>query len=258
MRIEKIIFPAEPGIELVGLLHVPNRSDNLHAGVIICHGMLSDKDSLKHHKLCDSLAMAGLYSFRFDFRCSGESGERNLMNPASIRLSDEIHDLHEAMKVVRRRVSDVSLIGSSFGGAVALLYAAQDPAINAVATMAAVGRPEGLFKRLGVAHRIKEWESAGELMIDGQNFYYDLYEDALQHNVLKACRKIKCPALIVHGSQDQVVDPDDAIKIHKALSGEKKLEMVTGADHAFSEDEHKKHLFEVIYNFILSKSGGPA
>jgi fermentation-respiration switch protein FrsA (DUF1100 family) len=46
------------------------------------------------------------------------------------------------------------------------------------------------------------------------------------------------PTLIIHGSMDEIVPVEHALKIYEAAPEPKRLEIIDGGDHTFSRAEH--------------------
>lgn len=107
------------------------------------------------------------------------------------------------------RGEPVSLIGSSMGGYVAALYAASHPEVETVVLMApAFHFPGRWLERIGPV-QAAEWKSRGYLEMPdyrtggSARVGYCLMEDALRHT---AAPVFPQPALLFHGSRDEVVD----------------------------------------------------
>ena len=71
-REERVSFSNCRGQTLKGILHLPEGNE-VHAAVILCHGMESNKESNKLTALSRALARRGIMAMRFDFAYSGES-----------------------------------------------------------------------------------------------------------------------------------------------------------------------------------------
>ncbi len=137
---ERVAFASRRGNRLVGVVHTAagEGAAGSPAGVILCHGMESTKDGAKQRLLGERLSRAGMSVLRFDFSYVGESeGEF-----ADLTFRGEVDDLVGAWDFFRTRVGGpIGLLGSSMGGAVALLFAAAEPRVRALATIAAVAHP---------------------------------------------------------------------------------------------------------------------
>ena len=90
--------------------------------VILCHGFLSNKHSNTNRRLSELLPAKGISTFCFDWFGMGES-EGSFAEVTVGRCYDQ---LERALAFVRDQgYSRIGLIGSSFGGLIALLVAAQ-------------------------------------------------------------------------------------------------------------------------------------
>ncbi len=124
-----LTFQNRRGERLAGVLH----GDPAEVAVICCHGMLSTKDGPKHVMLAEELERAGLACLRFDFAGRGASEGRL----EDLCFSGQVDDLEAAIDLLAARgVQRLGLFGSSMGGAVALLAAARDERVVAIATLA--------------------------------------------------------------------------------------------------------------------------
>ena len=116
------------------------------------------------------------------------------------------------LAIVRKLAStdDVTVFGSSLGGYVAALYAAEAPRVRQVILLAPAF---GLAGRWGEAlggDRLHEWQSRGRLSFhhfaEGRERHlsYEFIVDADQH---PAYPSITQPALVFHGRYDTTVPP---------------------------------------------------
>jgi pimeloyl-ACP methyl ester carboxylesterase len=216
--------------------------------------MESTKDGTKQRLLRERLATLGIGVLGFDFSYVGESeGEF-----ADLTFGGEVEDLGGAWDFVRGSdPGQVALVGSSMGGAVALLFAGSEPGVAAIATIAAVGRPERMLAELR-PDEIARWRAAGTFSLGGVRLRSTFLDDLDGIDVLAACRGIRCPVLVIHGDQDHVVPPSDADEIAAALGGASELEIVPGADHRFSRPEHLDWLLDRVVDWLAPRFLGTA
>jgi uncharacterized protein len=230
MREEKVSFVNQRGQTLDGVLHHPAAGAS-RAGVILCHGMESNKESDKLVLLSQELARGGLLALRFDFAYAGKSGKFE-----EITYSGEVEDLRAAFAFMRdRRAGKIAIFGSSMGGTVALLFAAHQAGVATVVTIAAPVHPERFTSRLLTPAQVEEWRKTGHTFYHGQRINVSLLHDLGNLNVPAAAQKISCPVLVLHGDRDDVVPVDEAHELFGSLRGSKKLSIVRGADHRFSD-----------------------
>jgi pimeloyl-ACP methyl ester carboxylesterase len=231
MHEERLSFTNSRGDKLSGVLHHPT-SGTPRGAVILCHGMESNKNSEKIVSLGAALASRGILALRFDFSYVGESTGRF----EDITYSGEVDDLRAAYALVRNRhPGKIAILGSSMGGTVALLFAADEPAIAALVTVAAPVHPEEFPRRTLTPKQIDEWRNRGFTFYHGQRLNVSLLHNLEKINILEAAVRITCPVLIVHGDADDVVPVKEAHELHGHLTNSKKLLILKGGDHRLSD-----------------------
>jgi pimeloyl-ACP methyl ester carboxylesterase len=227
---EKITFSSSGAKIIVGIVHHPG-GEFPRGAVILCHGMDSTKDSEKLISLGRGLAGRGFLTLRFDFAYVGESSERF----EDITYSGEVEDLRAACAFMRHRYSgEIGILGSSMGGTVALLFAAEDPGIAALVTIAAPLHPEAFPRRVLSHDALQKWRDRGFTFYNRQRLNLALLEDLESLNVVESARKIACPVLIIHGESDEVVPVEEAHELNACIWGKKKLLILKGTDHRLS------------------------
>ena len=228
---ERVSFPSRRGNRLVGIVHTAAGAASDRPGVILCHGMESTKEGTKHRLLGERLSGRGFEVLRFDFSYVGESeGEFE-----DLSFRGEVEDLAGAWAFLRSRGADpIGVLGSSMGGTVALLFAASEPDVAALATIAAVAHPARSLAELRPAE-IDRWRRDGVFALGGMRLKKTFLEDVETLDVLEACKQIRCPTFVAHGDADRVVPSSDGEAIAEALGGEHRLKIYPGADHRFSK-----------------------
>jgi pimeloyl-ACP methyl ester carboxylesterase len=230
MREENCSFVNRHGQALSGVLHHPH-ADAPRGGVILCHGMESNKESYKLVLLSRELAQRNLLALRFNFACAGESGKFE-----EITYSGEVEDLQAAFSFMRyHHAGKIAVLGSSMGGTVALLFAAQDTDVATVVTIAAPVHPERFASRLLTPAQLQEWRKTGYTFYHGQRINVSLLHDLEKLNVPEAAQKISCPVFVLHGDADDVVPVEEAHELNEYLPGSKRLSILKGADHRLSD-----------------------
>jgi alpha/beta superfamily hydrolase len=216
MTEERLSFTNSRGNTLAGVLHHPAESRVQRGAVILCHGMESDKNSEKLIFLSRALAQAGVAALRFDFSYAGESSG----NFEELTCSGEVEDLRAAYDLMQERYpGKIAILGSSLGGTVALLFAAQQPQVAALATLAAPLRPEDFPKRMLTPAQLQQWRAQGYTFFNRRRLNVTLLEDLDRIDVVTAAKKVRCPALILHGDADKVVPIEEAYELYGCLMG---------------------------------------
>ena len=214
------------GHKLAGVLHSPAQKTS--ACVITCHGLLSSKDSEKYVDIARKFCEEGFAVLRFDFRGCGESNGGS----KETTLTGRIEDLGHALDFVQKQGhEDVGLIGSSLGGCVSILKAAEDRRVKVLVTWATPCYTDELFGK----------------EIEG---FQELRRDISRYNMVEAVKEVNCPIMIVHGSLDELVPPSHAEALYKNANKPKNIVIIDGADHRFSDLAHRRRAIEVTLNWF--------
>lgn len=243
MQEERIIFSNSCGQRLVGVLHRPDGSETASA-VILCHGMESSKESEKLVTLSRQLAERGILALRFDFSGSGESEGKF----AEMTYSGEVEDLRAVYEVVMKyRPKKIGVLGSSMGGTVALLFAAEEKNVAALVTIAAPVHPERFSERLSTPEETQRWRARGFTQYHGRRLNVSLLQELEVLDAPKAARKISCPVLVIHGDKDDIVPVEEGRELFAELAAPKRLCIIAGSGHRLTEPAHlQKALAESI------------
>lgn len=242
MTPQRVSFRNARGQMLAGLLH----GEPGGAVAVSCHGMLSTKDGEKHLMLAALLAERGVATLRFDFAGRGDS-EGDLFD---LSYSNEMEDLDAAVSYLAGRgVQRIGLFGSSMGGTVALMAAARDERIVAIATLAAVGHPEAIDERY--LQQAVTWRRQGYIDTEAGRIGCGFLEDAEQHNLIASVGVLLAPVLVLHGEDDDVIPCSDGHDIATAARNVE-LEIVFGADHRFSDPTHLRPAMKKVADFLAT------
>ena len=166
-------------------------------GIIYLHGFASGPSSAKARQIVDPLAAEG---FDVSVPDQNEGDFRGLT-------------VSRALELARRSVRDRTLvIGSSLGGYLAALLAAQDERVKALVLMApGFDLARRMETRYGAA-AIEDWRRRGALEVDHyaqggkQPIGFGFFEDALRH---RGYPPLRVPTYLLHGTKDDTV-PSEA------------------------------------------------
>jgi pimeloyl-ACP methyl ester carboxylesterase len=216
------------------LSRASNQTDRL---VVLCHGFLSNKNSTTNKALTRVLNENGIATLRFDFFGQGESEGRFEAITVSTAIDQTIAVLDIAGSLGFRRLG---LMGSSFGGLVVILTAAQRSDLAAIGLKCPVPDfPEMLRLEFSEAG-MERWKQRDEIpdVAGGPNpikLRFAFYKDCLHHDSYKAAESIQAPVRIVQGDCDEYVPLHQSHRLVEALHGPKDLRIIPGADHGFTK-----------------------
>lgn len=201
-------------------------------------------------KLVPMLTQRGIGTFLFDFAGLGHSpGDYK-----SLTLSRGCRDFRATMEFVlssgKHDKERIGVIGSSFGGNVALLEAYKFSQIKAVGLKSAsTFLPEGYQDELG-SEKMEEWGRVGYL--DEVGHTYEIVFDSLFHNTYETASRIEAPVRIVHGTADSSVPIRHARDLLKVLKKGSMTE-IDGADHWYAEGDEWERMANNLVDFMASQ-----
>jgi pimeloyl-ACP methyl ester carboxylesterase len=223
------VIPAEhieiaiPDGSLAAAVHLPLR---LPASVVVCcHGLLSSKDSAKFVRMGEEFSENGLAVVRFDFSGCGASRA----SLAESLLAGRMRDLRAVLDFVYNRPWSngiTGLLGSSFGGYLALLAASSDlERIKSVVCWAAPfdlekitlppGEPRALRKRFPPGFELGAPTS------------------------LEAMPPIS-GVLAIHGKLDETVPWQEALEIYHRARDPRRLLVMEKVEHRFLDPASRR------------------
>ena len=204
-------------------------------------------------EIAEALAGCGIATLRLDDRGVGASaGDAN-----AAAAEDTAADAHAALRFLRARpdidLRRVGLIGHSYGGQIAPMVAAEDPAVAAVVLLADPAHPFRETMRYQHRYRIgndptiapADRDAALEEAMRQQEANVAASTEAWRRSIqdrdpLPTARRLRMPVLILHGLTDRAVDPEDARLLEVAIreNGNRRVErrLFPGVNHHFQRD----------------------
>lgn len=165
-----------------------------HLRVLYLHGFASGPHSRKARFFAEKLSAAGV---RVEIPTLDEGHFQNLTITGQLQVVDRAVDGDAAI-----------LIGSSLGGYLAALYAADHPQISRLLLLAPAFRFHSLWTTRMEAEQLQSWRKNGSLPIFNyaagreMSIGYQLMEDSMRY---QPAPDFSQPALIFHGTQDPYV-----------------------------------------------------
>ena len=227
--IEKITFKNKQGLNLAGVLHTPeNKTDKI---IIFVHGFTSHKDRPRYTKGAEEFTKKGYAVFRFDFGACGES-EGN-----KITIKNQVEELNSAIDLMKKKgFKDIALYGHSLGGLDAILCNQEDIKTMILLSPVTTNKDPGLLKQKNYK---EEHEKTGKVVFKREGREYllpkEYFEERNKIKQDKILSKIKCPVLIIHGTEDQSIPLKHSENAMKYLPKGSKLEIIKGGNHNLYE-----------------------
>ncbi|MBK8549748.1 MAG: prolyl oligopeptidase family serine peptidase [Ignavibacteria bacterium] len=227
--------------------------------VIFCHGFKGFKDWGSFPYLMDTFALQNSFAVSFNFSYNGAGENKNEQSEftrlelfAQNTFSRELDDLGSVIDYLFEHkneynydTSNITLIGHSRGGGIAILKTAEDKRVTKLIVLSSVNS----FDRYSDTLKSK-WKETGyfEVMNSRTNqmmrLNYILIEDLEENkdrlDIQKAIAKINVPVLLIHGTQDITVDYSNAedlytrhIEANKDYQKTTELVLLDNTGHTF-------------------------
>lgn len=216
--------------------------------VILCHGFRGYKDWGFLPFLATRLAEEGMPAVAFNFSSSGIAGaDGGFGEPERFRRGTYGGDLDDLgivtdwmeARLDRGAEPRFGLAGHSRGGVIALLRAARDRRVRAVATLGAPSRigvwPDGYFEawRRGESAEVYDFRTKETLRL-GPDLYVDWERNQAKYDTRSAAAALTAPLLVVHGTRDALVPLSEADTLAGfGRSTATELRIIEGAGHSF-------------------------
>lgn len=216
--------------------------------VVFCHGFKGFWDWGGFPRFLDAAAARGWAAVGFSFSGSGVSRGDVVDEPerfAENTVSREVADLADVVRAIRSDAipaggrGPIAVAGHSFGGGVAILYAAEDASIAAVVGWAAIATAERFppdeiarWRRDGYTTAVNT-RTGQELRISTA-FLDDLDANRARLDIPAAASRLAAPLLLLHGGADESVPLAEARAIAaRAAAQRSRLIVIPGAGHTF-------------------------
>jgi pimeloyl-ACP methyl ester carboxylesterase len=272
------------GLRLAGTLRVPDKlpSGERRAAFLVLHGFGSNRSSSNVLAPSKVLGELGYVTLAFDMRGCGESeGEHG-----RVICLEQVEDTRNALTLLTRQAcvdpQRIGVIGSSFGGAVAVYAAGVDDRFAAVISNGGWGDGERKFR--GQHKSPQEWARFTKMLEDGREQHartgkslmvprYDIVpipphlRSNLASNSIEAFpaetaqsmfdfraddvvgRIAPRPLLLLHAANDSVTPTEQSIELFKRAGQPAELHLISDADH-FMLGESNARIWDLLRGWL--------
>ena len=249
---EEVTFTNKAGEKLSGYLHSPE--GEVKAGVILAHCFSCSKHIKLTRELCHKLVQRGCLCLRFDFSGNGQSEGKFEHS----HYTKQIEDFNSAVDfLISKGIKKLFAVGHSMGAAVTILAGAQNDLIQSIVSIAGISDTKEV-QTLFTPEQIKEAKETGmtKVKIFGRELPMsrEFIEDSEKHDMKKVLNEMHKPIFFIHGTEDTVVNIDHAEQMYSYANEPKKIEIIQGADHMFSNEEHINKVCELVDEWFQKSS----
>jgi dipeptidyl aminopeptidase/acylaminoacyl peptidase len=249
VKIEPVSLKVE-GITIAGQLYLPEGKAP-YPVVCACHGIpagIPDPSDRGYALLAEQIVPHGFAVFIFNFRGAGASGG-NLDMAGWARDLRAVVDYLAALAEVDG--SRLCLLGFSAGAVVSVYLAAQDERVSSVAAFACPAEFDFFSQNDDPRPLIDHYREIGA--IRDADFPVSPREWLRGFELVKPIDYIDKisprPLLLVHGSQDEVVDVSQARRLYAKAGQPKQLAIIEGAGHRL---RHSQEAMSIVIDWLKS------
>ena len=251
---ERVRINNKRSLRLSAIIDRPQHQE-LCPAVVVLHGFTGFKEEEHISDFAVKLAAAGIAAIRFD--ASGFGNSEGTVE-ADFRVSHYLDDIKLALQHLSQLdyvdAERIGICGHSLGGGLAIITAAQEPAIK---TCCAV-QPSRVRMAEGSPYDLVAWEKSGWLEMECAHPKYSTvripWEFALdrnQHDSAQAAAKLNIPFMLMYGTSDSTVPPQVCLSIFEQATCPKELIALEGYEHDFRlRPDERRHVTNLLVDFF--------
>lgn len=247
------------GLKIRGKLFIPQGSGPFSV-VIFLHGLTGTYRTGKNLSILKALSGIGILGVGFDHANEAVStSEGDFYN---LTFNSRREDLEAVLNfILNYQLVDkgrIGLCGHSLGGVLAAVFASERVAFKALALVSAVWDPKVEMPLL-LEITAEEWKKQGFVdfekldplwKVGNKKLSYNYLESFLNYFPEEVTGKVGQPVLIIHGDEDDLVTSDKSERYFTALPGKKKLVLIKGGNHTFSDPNSLKNVIRELNNWF--------
>jgi dipeptidyl aminopeptidase/acylaminoacyl peptidase len=245
----KVSIPTENGKRLFAWF-VPPPATGPAPAVAVLHGWGGNAEMML--PLAQPLHSAGYAVLLFDSRNHGRSDSDGFSS-----LPRFAEDLEHVLDWLTLQpdvdATKLAALGHSVGAAATLLVASRRRDLAAVASIAAFADPESMMRRFLAARHVPYFPLGRLVLRYVQRAIGHRFSDIAPRNTIQ---QIRCPVLLVHGSDDATVPVEDAMAIYARRPGDQVRLLILAGDHdsAREAEHHAGELIDFLDQAVGRKS----
>jgi dipeptidyl aminopeptidase/acylaminoacyl peptidase len=238
MNVEKISWVSD-GLKIHGEVYSPADRSRRYPALFICHGIpakVKAPDDRGYPLLAERFCQEGFFVLIFNFRGAG-------LSQGNFDIRGWTRDLERGLDYLALRPEvdpkRIFLMGFSGGAAVSIYVAARRKEIAGLVACASPAEFRDLSTGKGLEDFLVHARDVG--IIKDPNFPASIEE---WKNGFRAVRPLDWvgripprPFLIIHGTEDDVVDASHARTLYAEVGGKAELFLIEGAEHRLRVDE---------------------
>lgn len=196
----------------------------------------------------ENMLSIGYSACIFDFHGLGTS-DGNLQDLTFTKAVKNLEDVvNYIINIGCFDTSRIGVIGSSFGGGVALIYQSRTNFFAKVALRSPVSFPVEAYETEHTLEEMNEWKQSKISPVLG--WHWDSYLDALTYNIYDMAQSIESEVFIVHGDKDTIVPLSQSIRLKYILKNLSSFNVLKDVEHNYKQENAFETLFHLMKEFF--------
>ncbi|KAA0211292.1 alpha/beta fold hydrolase [bacterium] len=233
---DRFLLRGADGEEIAGDLYLP-AGEGTPPLVLILHGFKGFKHWGFFPTLAQSFADNGIAAAALSLSHCGVQGDTDQFNRLDLFEKDtwgrRLFDVQQVVEAAARGLltdkreldrTRLGILGHSMGGGLGVLYAARDPRIRALVTLAAVSTANRFPPAEVKAHlkafghmKLTHARTGQELRV-GPSFFEEVETNPEAFDIRRAASRLEIPWLLIHGVDDQSVAFEESLTLLEAAN----------------------------------------
>lgn len=242
---------------------VTTRPEGASAAFLLVHGFCAAPDEVT--TLGNYLAERGIASFAVEIFGHAASSK----DIRETTWKDWYSSVLQGLDLIKTwGMEHILVAGMSMGSAASALLASNESGIDGLVLMAPALRISGILpkfipilkyfmkdreidvERIQKIYDVKRTKCQKEPI----SAYHELFK--LQKEARKSLPKITTPTIILHGTEDKTINPDNGqLAFDRISSDDKELHMIQGGEHVITCHPTREVAFPIIHEFIERITG---
>lgn len=228
------------GEQVVGMWHAPSAAEAPPFPVVVfLHGFTADKAEAQRNFVYTARALAatGIASLRFDFRGSGDSAG----DFSDMTVAREVSDARAALSFAREQAGVDTLrsgiLGMSFGGLIAVLTLAEEPAVRTAVLWNPVSDLIRLVEQRRTPASAAQLATLGAVDYNGWPVGPAFLEALPALRPIEEAARYEQPMMLLLGEADTVIANEEGrayAQAREARGLPVEVQSIPDADHGFA------------------------
>jgi len=231
---------------LVGYKALPSKESSDKKIVILVHGFAITKSGVgMFDQTTVKLNDEGYIVYRFDFSGCGESDG----DYSETSLTKQAEDLKNIIDFVvgeeQVDISQIGLLGMSFGTAAIL---ALKPHMKAIVLLGSIAHPKEIISKLFDTYRPEGISEMKENDGTTTKIKSQFWSDCDSYDLLSNVSRITCPIMFIHGTKDDTVPISESMQLYENANEPKELKVIKDAGHGYRR--HREEMLQAVVEWF--------